>query len=454
MNKTLIDAVKENRELSGKEGYLQIAKEAPKPKDNSFWNTVQDYGKTILKGAVEGVSRLGQAMGPTFEVPQFEEGKLKVPRSQKEVLEQQTETLNELLPTDEGFGQKALRRGLREAPTMMSFPGAGIQTGSRSLLAGAAGQTAEELGAPEWVQTIAEIGAYLGPDVTKKLIATGKNKELITAGRKLGMTDEQLTPLVQSEFKQKLLTIFAPRRGATKKALSESKKGLSDAFNTIRDSEAAQAAITPEIQDNLFKHILKIFEDMPSKVRNKIYEDAKDLVSKPITGRSLINFYQDINATLGPDTKQLSLLKTPIKEALKNISPELGKDFESLNTLYSRYFRIAGRLKPTLTTDLISAVEAAGILGTFVTGNISFLGKFVGEKASRKVAQQMLINPRLQQLGSKMVEAMNASKWGIVKKLANLIGGEFEDSSPETHDALKNLSEEEIKNTFKRPSKQ
>lgn len=454
MNKTLLDAVKENRELSGKEGYLQIAKEAPKIKDNSFWNTVKDYGKTALKGAIEGVTRLGESISPNPEMPRVENGKLILPKSRQLGQEEQSESLNELLPTEEGYGQKALRRGLQQAPSMMAFPGAGVQAGTRSLLAGAAGQGAEELGAPEWAQTLAEIGAFIGPDVTKKLMASGKNKELITAGRKLGMTDEQLTPLVQSEFKQKLLTKFAPRRGATEKALSESKKGLSNAFNSIRDSEAAVAKITPENQDKLFKHFTKILEDMPASVRNKIYEDAKDLVAKPVTGRSLINFYQDINSAIGHDSKQLSLLKAPIKEALKGISPELGKDFESLNTLYSKYFPIASRLKPTLTTDLISALEVTGILGSFVTGNPSFLTKFLSERAGRKVAQQMLINPRLQQLGSKMVDAMNSNKFGVVKKLSDLIANEFKESSPETYETLKEISEEDIKKMFKGHQKQ
>lgn len=445
MNKTLIDAYEENRKLTGQEGYLELAAQAPKVKDNSYWGAVKDYGKTILKGAVEGISRLGQAMGPTFEVPTFEDGQLKLPRSNKQALEEQTESLNELLPTDEGFGQKALRRGLREAPSMMAFPGAGAQAGTRSLLAGAAGQTAEELGAPEWAQAAAELTAFIGPDITKKLISSGKDAELIAFAKKMGMTDEQITPLIQSEFKQKWLTKLSPKRGSTKKALENTKSSLGDVYSNIGNSEAAAKEITEQANGKLINELYSKLEQMPRDVQSKIEKDLSDLLENKITGKTLMNFYRDVNSHLSGNTKQLSLLKEPIKEAIGTLSPELAKDFESVNKLYSKYFPIAERLKPTLASDIISAAEAIGLLGGITLGYTPSIVGFLGEKAAKKVAQQMLINPHLQQLSKKMVDAMNANKYGIVKKLSDAFADQLKDTSPEASKALHALSEEEIK---------
>ena len=57
-------------------------------------------------------------MSHTYDTPQFEDGKLKIGRGTKsDQLEEQTAILDELLPTEEGFSQSALRRGLREAPS-------------------------------------------------------------------------------------------------------------------------------------------------------------------------------------------------------------------------------------------------------------------------------------------------------------------------------------------------
>lgn len=157
MNGSIFDLIGEEPK-EGQEGYFELAQNAPSPKDNSYFNTIKDYGKTILKGAVEGVSRFGTALGPLQ------------PRAVTEQqLEGQTEALDTALPTDEGFGQKAIRRGLKETPTAMAFPGSNVaQMGTRSILAGFAGEGAKELGAPEWAQAAAELTAFIGPDITKK----------------------------------------------------------------------------------------------------------------------------------------------------------------------------------------------------------------------------------------------------------------------------------------------
>src|SRR5437870_10753497 len=111
MNKTIFDAIEEPT-LPGKESYFQFAERAPEPKDDSFLNSVKDYSKTILKGAVEGLSKLGTIMGP-----------LQGPEETEKQLESQTEMLDEALPTEEGYFQSSLRRGLKEAPTALALPG-------------------------------------------------------------------------------------------------------------------------------------------------------------------------------------------------------------------------------------------------------------------------------------------------------------------------------------------
>lgn len=444
MNNSIFDLIESETPKSGKEGFMDLAASAPSVKDNSFWSQVQDYGKSILKGAAEGVVNLGQMLGPTLPSPHRKNGKLTFPEQQNF-----TEQLEEAFPGEEGFGQKAIRRGLAQAPTAIAFPGSGaLQAGTRAGLAGLAGQTAEELGAPKWAQTIAEIGAYIGPDITKKLLAEGKNKELIEAGRKLGMTDEQLTPLLQSERKQRFLSKLAPKRGKTQKVLKETKTGLGKAYEAIKNSQQATSQIPTQSQDIFFNKMGKLLEDMPANVRNKIYEDAKDLVSKPITGQTLINFYQDINANLGHKTQQLTRLKKPIQEALSSISPELGQDFSNLNKLYGKYFPIANKLKPKLADDILSGVEKAGVLGSFIFGYPIPLAHLAGQHTLRKISSQMLLNPRFQQHGKKLVEALNQNKFSTAKKVIDLIAKEIKPDSEEIYDYLNNISEDEIKELF------
>lgn len=435
MTNTIFDLIEEDFP-EGKKGYIEAAKRAPEPKDDSFVNQVSDYGKTLLKGAVEGIGKLGRIMGP-IPTP----GK-----SESEIQREQTEALDVLLPTDEGFLQRGLRRGLQEAPTAMAFPGAApLQTAVRTGIAGYAGETAKELGAPEWMQTAAELTAYIGPDVTKKLLEKGSNKEIIEAARKLGLSDEAITPLIQSEFKQKWLSKLTPRRGATQTALERSRSELGEAYSTIQKSERARSVLNEQGIQELTTEIDKLLFEMPANVRSKIRKDYSDLRKNPITGDTLINFWKDINSEMGAGSKQLSLLKDPIRKALKNISPELGEDFQTVNKLFTKYHPIAERLKPNLMSDIIGASEAIGLLASVTLGNYPFIISFAGEKAGKKIIQQMLINPKFQQISHKMVDALNQNKFEMAKKLTDLLAHELRKTSPEISDKLEEISIDDLK---------
>src|SRR5216684_553323 len=395
MKDTIFDLIEDDIP-EGKEGYFKIAEHAPEPKDNSFLNSVADYAKTALKGTVEGISRLGSIMGP-----------LPSNKSQQEQFEQQTENLNKLLPTQDDFGQRALRRGLSQAPTALSFPGSTIATLPRAMAAGFLGEGAKDLGAPEWAQTAAELTAYIGPDITKKLLEKGSNKKIIESARRFGMTDEQITPLLQSEFKQKWLSKISSRRGKTEEVLKESKKGLSEAYDYVRQSMGKSNPISEKAKTSLLKEMTSVVEEMPSAVRELI------------------------------------------KKAISSISPQAGKDFQLVNDLYSKYHKIAARLKPNLTTDIVGASEALGTLFALTTGEYPLLVKLATEKTGRKIAQQMLLNPKFQQIGNKIVDAVNQNKFNIVKKLSESYAFLLKDIEPNLSEKLSELNEHELKDFFK-----
>lgn len=441
MKDTIIDLVEEEIP-EGKKGFIAISAGAPQPKnsndpkDKSFFNDVSDYAKTFLKGSVEGVTRLGRMMGP---LP----GK-----SNEDVYKEQTEFLDKELPTDEGFTQRGMRRGLKEIPSAIGTGGGGaLGIGIRTAIGGFAGETAKEYGAPEWLQTAAEITSQIGPDITKKLLLKGSDKELIAVARKLGLSDEAITPLIQSEFKQKWLSKLTPRRGATQEALGKSKQELGQAYQGIQKSPAALGEISTEAGVKMIDDFDKILFEMPSNVRGKVKQDLDDLFKsgKEITGETLINFWADINHELSGNAKQLSLLKEPMREALKSIDPSMAKDFSVVNDLFSKYYKIQKRLEPNLMSDILGASEAIALLGSAVTGYYPTFLKFAGEKTARKLAQQMLINPRFQQLGNKMAQAMKDNKFQVVKKISDLISHEIRKTSPEIANQIDGISEDEFK---------
>jgi len=436
---TIFDVAKEDQSFDESDDIFDIARGMPDViEEDTYFDVAKEYGKTALKGFVEGVSRFGRAFGP-----------LDTGVSTQQQLEQQTEVLDEVLPTDEGFGQKVIRRGLKEIPTALSLPGGTVaSTIGRGAGAAILGQGAEELGAPPVVQAAAELTAWFGPDVTKKLISGGKNKEIIDAARKLGISDEALTPLLQGETKQKWLTKLTPRRGTTERALKRTKGELSNAYHEIESSALASERL-PDIQtENLFNQLDDLMMKLPSSQRSKIAQDLTDLKSNPVNGEALINFWGDINATFGKKSRQIQTLKEPIREALKQSNPALAQDFDLINDLYSKYFKIAKRLEPNLMSDLVGAGEALGLGVSFATGYYPTLVKFLGEKSARKLAQQMLINPKYQQIGQKFVTNLNERKLFLAHKNIKELSDLVRKSDSDAADILDEISEQELINLF------
>ena len=440
MTGTLFDLV-ENDIPEGAEGFMEIASRAPEPKDDSFFNTIKDYGKTILKGSIEGVSKFGRMLGPL----QDERG-----RSSEELLQEQTENLNKLLPTDEGLAQKGLRRALKEAPTMMAFPGgATAQTAIRTGIGSAGAEVAKQYGAPEWAQSAIELTAFIGPDITKKLLESGKDAELIKFGKKMGMTDAEITPLIQSEFKQNWLSKLAIKYGKTEKALSKTQNSLKNVYQKVTKSPNAKLEISEMENGKLINRIQEKLSDFPSSTRDVIKKDLDDLLSNPITGETLANFWKDINHVAGKDRNLLSTLKDPLGKAITSASPEMGKEFEMINKLYTKYYPIASKLKPNLTSNIIRAVEALALPISLITGDLVHITSFLGQGATRRMTREMLINPHFQQLSKKMIFAIEQNKFGLASKVITDLKKEIEKFDPESSQKIQDLSLEDFNKLIK-----
>lgn len=445
MTDSIFDVVKERTEIpEGKEGFFETAKRMPEPKDKSFFQTAKEYAKTILKGTSEGLTKLGGLMGPIPDI----HGQ---PRS--ELQKEHTEQLEELLPGEEGYIQKSIRRGLGEAPTALAFPGSQLSTLPRAIAAGFLGEGAKELGAPEWAQTAAELTAYIGPDITKKLLMQGKEKGLIAAAKKFGLSDEQITPLIQSEFKQKWLSKLTPRKGGTEKALQSTKNALSEGYSGLAKAEGSAKEISEAANGKLINSISEKLSEMPRDIQSKIRPDLEDLLNNKITGRSLINFYKDINSKITGSSKELAHIKGSVKEAIKSIDPSLAEDFGLINDLYSKYYNISSKLKPNVTSDIIQAGESLALMASVPAaffGHFEPLVSIVGEKGLRKVAQKLLLNPHYQQLGTKMANALNENKFEVALKLSKSMSNLIRKDSPELADQLEKLTLEDFEKSFSR----
>lgn len=452
-NRTVFDLIDEpQKEKDPATDYFEFAESRsddspqnhqPKDPQDEFWESLKDWGKDAVKSLAIGVNRLGRMMGPTY-------GPETVGKSEADLEAQLEMGLQDYLPTEEGgFVRQAMNRGLKNAPSILGLPGGATAAMGRRQVAGAfLGQGAEDLGFGPIGQTIAELTAYIGPSLAKKLLAEGKDAELIKLARQKGMTDEQIALLLQPEVKQKWLSKISSRGKTTQKRLANTKAGVSKLYDDIRTHPEASEALTEATASSITNEIETLFDEMPAEVREALKPDYEVLLKVGLSPKSLTTFWRKINyyTTNHPEMKELARLKSPIRKGIASVSKELASDFDFANKLYSRYATISKNLRPTLVSKLISGTQALRLAGGILTGYYPLIIETLGEQGAKLIGREMLTNPRFYNLTRKMGQALNAGKYQIAQKIGQQIAQEIEPIDKDAAEQFRKLDYSDLQN--------
>lgn len=440
-----------------------------------FLDTLRDIGEQIVS---KGISGIGGAYGnilDTFGL-QLPEGQNTLP-GQKQVYDIQSNILDKINRGETpSFGELSLLSDDDVLPSVSRLPtskdiqkgikdytgvgdgktatgriaghgaqalGEGLVTGAGGKVLGAmglsnvAGQGIREAGGPETLATATEIVGPLTPSViSKRLIPSAKGaKDLVKAGRQVGLTENQITPLIQGESKSSILSKVARKGTKTKELFSSIKESLGDSYNSIKSSPQARVKLPNAEQiglrrefGNIRNELSKTLAPSPDKeaALNYIEKSLETLRNTDVTPEYLVNFWQDINKSvkwnsINGGKKALARLKEPVSEALKKVSPQLAEDFEMTNQLYSKYAQISKKLKPDLVDSFVNKGEIltgvpAGL--SLLYGNPLPLVGLGGEVATRLLGREMLINPYFQNIAKKLVVNFNQ---GSVKGVTELV---------------------------------
>lgn len=384
----------------------------------------KSIGSAALKGFTKGIVGLGQSFGGLMQTP--------LKNQEEEV--QREETLNEILPSEEGFIEGVAERGGKILPGVLAGPGGIGQALLRTGIAATSGETAKKLGFGETVQNLAEIPALLTPGLKGKISPTSKQKEIVAEARRLGLSEKEITPLIQSEKKQGILKKFASRGDRTQKILKGSKEAVENLYDTIGASPSAKNVINKDVYNKLTSNFTSQFEKLPDELRKKIAPDVKDLIRGDVTGEKLINFWQDLNHYIKKGDSKLGILKDPILKAMKGVSPEFAKDFQITNQLYARSAQIRRSLSPKDENIVMKFLEATApyqLIGSVISGYYPAMITVLGEVGARKLASSMLTNPRFQNIGKQMVHAASENKIQLAMNLKDVLKKDLEEDSPE-----------------------
>ena len=334
------------------------------------------------------------------------------------------EFVEEHLKTRPEFAEKALER----TGGLLAIPGGGgFGTIVRAGLGGLGGQAVEEAGGGPIAQTAAEIIPFGIPKFGRKIIPSSKEqKAVLDLGRKYGLSEKQLAPLMPENAKRKVFGKIATKGETTTEALKETKRGISDIYKALQQYPGTQNVLPMQDFHHFAQEMNKIGMSMPHALRTQLKHDAADLLNAAqkrggITGDELMNFFHDISSRYNLGKETLQRFKGPVMEALKKISPEAGADFEIANKMYARYAKMAKTLAPAEYEGLLDLGKSYATAAAVAAGDVSTIGKIMGYATMRKFAKAMVTNPRLQNINKQIEEAIKKHNVPMIGKLGNLL---------------------------------
>lgn len=356
--------------------------------------------RSIIKGAHKAVTSLPTYMGGPIS-----------PELSEKILEKSLPTPKKgLYPYVESISEGAA------SGSKFGLPGTiagGIGGGLKEL--------AKQKNAPRWVQTLAEIAPWL---FTEGGLVPKKNQKIVyNFLKKQGFNDKEITPLLQGSKKLS----FSGKLGAKGGRLEENLQNISDRFQKSYNKfriEGKDLPLSGNSIKNFEENFEKIWKDIPVDQRKLLNELKEELFSKPITRATMQDFFHGINRQIygkGAVGKKelLTELKNPIYEGMELIEKGSGEEFKLLNELNEKKFEILKKLSPDKVDKFFSLTETLGLAGAIASGNISYIASIIGEHAARMLIREISINPRLQNISTKMTQAATKNQAAIVEKLYN-----------------------------------
>jgi len=372
-----------------------------------------------LKGLIKGSKELNPISPENI-------ANLIVPSDKKtKMIEKSFPTLNK--PLEKGL-ERAGRLAIQAAGGGEGIVAKGVRTGLGAL----GGQIAEELGAPEGLQSLAELSAFMSPKLSSKLSPSKAQEKSVEFLRRKGLSDKEITPLLQSEKKLRKLGKFASKKESTAETLKGAGEKIGQGFEDLKiRAKDSKAYLPREKMQSFLDEFDKTLNSIRPRFKRLLGDDVKDFENSRMGFNDIVDFWQDINSTVkGQEGGRavLNKLKAPLQKGLQDISPELATEFNQLNEFYAKKAKVGKLLSPRQLDDFLDAGKTFGLMASIATGNIGFIKKILGTIVGRNVANSLLTNPRLQNLSNQMLKSINSNKIPESLKIFSIFQREFDKS--------------------------
>lgn len=349
----------------------------------------------------------------------------------------------EKLPTFEKEPEKLLERGGGVATEALLSPGGPLTKGLQIVAGTLLGHAAEKFGAPEWAQSIAE-GLPFFFSGGKKIPLKANQKKFGEFLRKEGLTEHEIAPLLKTPQQVERWSKWAHKGHKSKKLMESIYQKTGGIYDSIIEQGKNLPPLSEAAKAEMLTDLTKIWETIPNKFRNLIKKDVEDFVTKGRAGiEDIINLDRDINMTLGPESGGraiIGLLKGPLNRGLESINPNLANDYRLAKQLYGTRAEVAGNILSRKELDaFMDAGEAFGLGAAVYNRDMGKIAALLGVAGGRRLATEMLINPKLQNISVRIGEALRKNKKTLALKYLTQFSNELSEDDNELSSQISSL---------------
>ncbi len=251
-------------------------------------------------------------------------------------------------------------------------------------------------------------------------------RQMYDYGRSIGLTDQQLAPILQPDLKTRLLGRFAKKTRGMREQIDETRNQIGNNYRRLK-ANGRTDLITPAQQNTLFNELANMHTDISrtnvigpdnQAILNTLEETMNRMMTQPQTVETLINSYQNINnipnwTAANDGRRRLTQVNRFFENALESRNPRVAEEFALTNRMYRRQAQVRtntgmGRVPESIFT----MAETAGILSGLAYGSISGdygnAAKIIGASAARRIATRLITDPRLQGIHRNMMRALTS----------------------------------------------
>lgn len=251
-------------------------------------------------------------------------------------------------------------------------------------------------------------------------------KELYDYGKSIGMTEKELTPVLQSTGKSKIAGAVASPTERAHKSIAEAKEALGKNYDKLR-AQGRSTVVPQRVANNLVTDLGNVRTRLQSPhivgpdseaVIKRIDEGINRIAQNPGDATTIMDTYRELNSipnwnAMQDGRRRLAEVRDMYKDVLNKIDPRIGKEFDLTNRMYqnllmtSKNIGVKGNPAMYHALNVTPILTGLGIGG--IHGGMAALAGVIGKEATQRIATELLINPKLQGLHRNILRSLQSS---------------------------------------------